>query len=172
MKEGTGGTEREGGGSGRRGWLCVSRGPPRELCSREPGHWGEVVRACLKQYTQGFSQSSHTQCARSMSLSQHSPAVHQHIQSNRGKTSHVSRRTHAQRPDQKHTTNTDGLTQHTIDSTRQTHSHSACTCTVTHCPYICVNSLSTGDTNTKQTRRRGRERACLCASRLGETLRR
>lgn len=68
------------------GWLCVSRGPPRELCSREPGHWGEVVRACLKQYTQGFSQSSHTQCARSMSLSQRSPAVHQHIQSNAEKT--------------------------------------------------------------------------------------
>ena len=67
---------RERGGSGRRGWLCVSRGPPRELCSREPGHWGEVVRACLKQYTQGFSQSSHTQCARSMSLSQSSPATY------------------------------------------------------------------------------------------------
>jgi len=44
----------------------VSRGPPRELCSREPGHWGEVVRACLKQNTQGFSQSSHTQRAGSM----------------------------------------------------------------------------------------------------------
>ncbi|KAK2915427.1 hypothetical protein Q8A73_006021 [Channa argus] len=43
--------------------------------SREPGHWGEVVRACLKQYTLGFSQSSHTQCARSMSLSQRSPAT-------------------------------------------------------------------------------------------------
>ncbi|CAB1418453.1 unnamed protein product [Pleuronectes platessa] len=41
--------------------------------SREPGHWGEVVRACLKQYTQGFSQSSHTQCARSMSLTPRRP---------------------------------------------------------------------------------------------------
>lgn len=79
---GVGGSCREVGGRVRRvGWaggLCVSRGPPRELCSREPGHWGEVVRACLKQYTQGFSQSSHTQRARSMSLSQRSPAVHQH----------------------------------------------------------------------------------------------
>lgn len=53
----------------------MSRGPPCELCSREPGHWGEVVRACLKQYTQGFSQSSHTQSARSMSFSRRLPAV-------------------------------------------------------------------------------------------------
>lgn len=65
------------GGGGRRELPCESRRPPCELCSREPGHWGEVVRACLKQYTQGFSQSSHTQCARSMSLSQRSPAVQQ-----------------------------------------------------------------------------------------------
>lgn len=89
------------GGGGGGGWLCVSRGPPRELCSREPGHWGEVVRACLKQYTQGFSQSSHTQCARSMSLSQRSPAVHQHIQSNAEKNARVSLHAHAQRRDQK-----------------------------------------------------------------------
>lgn len=89
MKQGTGGTggereegEKELGVGYEGGWLCVSRGPPCELCSREPGRWGEVVRACLKQYTQGFSQSSHTQCARSMSFSQRSPAVTQHIQSN------------------------------------------------------------------------------------------
>ena len=65
--------ETEGGREGGRdrgcGVLCVRRGPPCELLSREPGHWGEVVRACLKQYTQGFSQSSHTQTAGSMSLS-------------------------------------------------------------------------------------------------------
>lgn len=118
MKEGTGGNRegmrggREGGGSGRRGWLCVSRGPPRELCSREPGHWGEVVRACLKQYTQGFSQSSHTQCARSMSLSQRSPAVHQHIQSNTGKLTciitHTCTKTRSKAP-----TNADALLKHT-----------------------------------------------------------
>lgn len=91
------------------GWLCVSRGPPCELCSREPGHWGEVVRACLKQYTQGFSQSSHTQCARSMSLSQRSPATHQQIHSDAGKNAHVSSHTHTQRQQ----TNTDALAKHT-----------------------------------------------------------
>lgn len=81
------------GGAGRwwedeEGWVGVSRGPPRELCSREPGHWGEVVRACLKQYTQGFSQSSHTQRARSMSLSQRSPAVHQQHTRTHARTLH------------------------------------------------------------------------------------
>lgn len=86
VKQGAGGTqgEREEGeqelGVGKvGGWRCLSRGPPCELCSREPGRWGEVVRACLKQYTQGFSQSSHTQCARSMSLSQRWPAQLQQI---------------------------------------------------------------------------------------------
>lgn len=107
VKEGTGGTERGMRGGrweceGGRGWLCVSRGPPRELCSREPGHWGEVVRACLKQYTQGFSQSSHTQCARSMSLSQRSPAQHQHIQSNTEKLKCIIAHAHAQRRAQRH----------------------------------------------------------------------
>lgn len=101
VNEGAGGADRGSGenrrerGSGRRGWLCVSRGPPCELCSREPGHWGEVVRACLKQYTQGFSQSSHTQCARSMSLSQHSPAMYQSIHKNTEKFTCIIAHMHA-----------------------------------------------------------------------------
>lgn len=70
MKEGTGGPKGEREEGENELGVEMSRGPPCELCSREPGRWGEVVRACLKQYTQGFSQSSHTQCARSMSLSQ------------------------------------------------------------------------------------------------------
>lgn len=83
------------GASGRRELPCESRRPPCELCSREPGHWGEVVRACLKQYTQGFSQSSHTQCARSMSLSQHSPAIQQQTHQNTGKPAHYITPLHA-----------------------------------------------------------------------------
>lgn len=172
MKEGTGGTEREGGGSGRRGRLCVSRGPPRELCSREPGHWGEVVRACLKQYTQGFSQSSHTQCARSMSLSQHSPAVHQHIQSNREKNSRVSLHTHAQRPDQKHTTNTDALTQHTAplkhNRLNSANSKSPTVCRYLHGDTLLI-SVRAVEAHTQSKHAGGkRERE----SRLAETLRR
>lgn len=137
----------------------MSRGPPRELCSREPGHWGEVVRACLKQYTQGFSQSSHTQCARSMSLSQRSPAQHQHIQSNTEKLKCIIAHAHADahRKSSTASTNTDALTKHTRNaehqqsspprlsgkSSRWANSLTRCTCAVAPASHQRQQSLPT-----------------------------